>query len=89
MKKREGDGEGSYNKQMRLNERDKERSFQMDAKKKEKVKKKSKRTGWSSGPHQSSKPASEKLRRAIPVRVVSLGFHGSGKRCESPLVVSM
>ena len=55
--------------------------------KKKKEKKSQKRTGQSSGPHQSSKPASEKLRRAIPVRVVSLGSMDQGKRHESPLVV--
>lgn len=55
--------------------------------KKKKEKKSQKRTGQSSGPHQSSKPASEKLRRAIPVRVVRLGSMDQGKRHESPLVV--
>ena len=56
-------------------------------KKRRKKKKSQKRTGQSSGPHQSSKPASEKLRRAIPVRVVRLGSMDQEKRHESPLVV--
>ena len=63
------------------------RKRKKEEKKKKEKKKSQKRTGQSSGPHQSSKPASEKLRRAIPVRVVRLGSMDQGKRHESPLVV--